>query len=201
MLEVKDATIAVGEQLLAERLSFTARDGELTCVTGPASSGKTVLLRTLMGFLPVREGFVSVDGELLTLRSSHVFRSLMLYLPQQMQQLRHQLCEPEAPQPDAESFGVWNQLLPQAVEVEQPEPLSPEEIFQLAQDELCRGAEKPIVIADEPAALLPPELGVRMLELLRREAEAGKTVLVASRLPLIVDHADLVIEMKKLNSV
>ena len=62
MLEVKDATIAVGERILAEGLSFIAKDGELTCITGSEGSGKTTLLRTLMGFLPVRNGFVSVDG-------------------------------------------------------------------------------------------------------------------------------------------
>ena len=66
MLEVKDATIAVGGQIIATGLSFMARDHQLTCITGPEGSGKTSLLRTLMGFLPVKSGFVSVDGELLT---------------------------------------------------------------------------------------------------------------------------------------
>ena len=64
MLEAKNITIAVGERVLVENLSFIANDGELTCITGAAGSGKTTLLRTLMGFLPVKDGFVSVDGEL-----------------------------------------------------------------------------------------------------------------------------------------
>ena len=84
MLEVKDATITVGGQVLAVGLSFMARDGELTCITGPEGSGKTSLLRTLMGFLPVGSGYVSVDGELLTVKSSQAFRRMMAYLPQQM---------------------------------------------------------------------------------------------------------------------
>ena len=60
MLEVKNVTIAVGERVVAEDLSFIANDGELTCITGDAASGKTTLIRTLMGFLPVKAGFVSV---------------------------------------------------------------------------------------------------------------------------------------------
>ena len=64
MLEVKDATITVGGKTLVRGLSFMVRDGQLTCVTGAEHSGKTTLLRTLMGFLPVDEGFVSIDGEL-----------------------------------------------------------------------------------------------------------------------------------------
>ena len=88
MLEVKNVTIAVGERVVAEDLSFIANDGELTCITGDAASGKTTLIRTLMGFLPVKAGFVSVDGELLTIYSSHAFREMMVYLPQDAQVLR-----------------------------------------------------------------------------------------------------------------
>ena len=197
MLEVKDATIAVGGQILATGLSFMARDGQLTCITGPEGSGKTSLLRTLMGFLPVSSGYVSVDGELLTVRSSQAFRRMMAYLPQQIQQLRHQLVPVEAPVFEADVFGVWNPLPSKAVEARKPAPLSPEEIMQLAEQTLQTATNKQIIIADEPAAQLTPELALRMLQLLRSQADAGKTVLIASRRPLLVDHADFVIEMNQ----
>ena len=198
MLEVKDATIAIGEKTLATGLSFTARDGQLTCVTGPAGSGKTTLLRTLTGFLPVKEGFVSVDGELLTVRSAHAFRSMMVYLPQQMQMLRHQLKDPEAPVCEADEYGVWNGLLP-AIEPEQMvKPLSPEEIFLLAGQTIREAGDKQILIADEPAAYLTPELTERMTALLLQQADMGKTVLVASRKPQLVAQAHQVIDLDTL---
>ena len=197
MLEVKDATIAVGGQILAAGLSFMARDGQLTCITGSEGSGKTSLLRTLMGFLPVSSGFVSVDGELLTVKSSQAFRRMMAYLPQQIQSLRHQLMPVEAPVCEAEEYGVWNALLPKAIEAVEPAPLSPEEIFQLAEQTLQETSGKQIIIADEPAALLTPELALRLLQLLRNLADDGKTVLIASRRPLLVEHADLIIEMNQ----
>lgn len=197
MLEVKDATIALEGRILATGLSFMARDGQITCVTGPEGSGKTTLLRTLMGFLPVSSGFVSVDGELLTVKSSQAFRRMMAYLPQQIQSLRHQLMPVEAPVCEAEEYGVWNALLPGAIEAVEPAPLSPEEIFQLAEQTLQETSGKQIIIADEPAALLTPELALRLLQLLRNLADDGKTVLIASRRSLLVEHADLIIEMNQ----
>ena len=195
MLEFKDATIKVGEWILPMRLSFIARDGEVTCVMGPEASGKTTLIRTLMGFLPVNEGFVSVDGELLTIHSSHAFRQMMAYLPQQIQLLAHQLRVPEPEEPEAEEFAVWNDLMAAANKESTPEPLNAEEIVMLAEQTLKEAADKPIVIADEPTAFLTPELTMRMMELLRKQAEAGKTVLVTTRKPQVADYADHVIKL------
>ena len=67
----------------------------------------------------------------------------------------------------------------------------------LAEQTLGQASDKPIVIADEPAACLTAELESRMLELLRGQAAAGKTVLIASRRPLLVGNADQVIELKQ----
>lgn len=197
MLEYKDATIKIGEQVLATNFSFIAKDGELTCVTGNEGSGKSVLLKTLMGFLPVSEGFVSVDGELLTIHSAHAFRKMMVYLPQQMQLLGHALRAPEPFDSEADEFAVWNALLPSAVKEEVPEALNAEDIFALAEKTLKDAADKPVVIADEPTALLTPELTMCMIELLRQQAKAGKTVLIASRKPQVIDYADQVIRLEK----
>ena len=199
MLEVKDATIVIGEKTLAQGLSFTARDGQLTCITGSEGSGKTTLIRTLMGFLPVKEGFVSVDGELLTVRSAPAFRTMMVYLPQQMQMLRHQLMPPEAPACEPDEQTVWEPLLPsQEDRIGEVAPLSPDEIFFLASETLQQATDKPIVIADEPAAHLTFELTQRMLERLRQQAETGKTVLIASRRAEIIANADQIIDLDRL---
>lgn len=196
MLEVKDATIRVGDKTLMSGLSFIAKDGQMTCVKGSSGSGKSALIRTLMGFLPVGEGFVSVDGELLTIRSASAFRQMMIYLPQNMQLLRRQLYEPEYTDGDDPEYGVWDNLLPEIQEESKAEPLTPEEIFSLAEKTLKEGGEKPIVIADEPAAMLTPELAERMLALLLEQARMGKTVVVASRRPEIIANADKVIEVE-----
>lgn len=195
MLEVKNVTIAVGERVLTENLSFIANDGELTCITGDVASGKTTLIRTLMGFLPVKEGFVSVDGELLTIYSSHAFREMMVYLPQDAQALRIPQEEAEAPEDEADEYAVWNEVLPTA-EIAQPKaPLTADELMLLATQTLQESVEKPIVIADEPTALLSSEQSYRLMGLLQQLAEQGKTVVVTSRDPMVIDRADKVIKI------
>ena len=77
-------------------------------------------------------------------------------------------------------------------------PLSADEIFRLAAETLQQATDKPIVIADEPAAHLTFELTQRMLELLRQQAEAGKTVLIASRKAEVIVNADQIIDLDRL---
>ena len=197
MLEVKDATIAVSGKVLVKNLSFIADDGKITCITGPEGSGKTTFLRTLMGFLPVTDGFVSVDGELLTVQSAPAFRKMMCYLPQNIDLLRNQLYQPQPPQVEADEYGVWNGILPSATEIPKTEPLSPEEVLRLAEATIAEATNKPILVADEPASHLSPELTPQMLQLLQQQAAKGKCVLIASRNPQLITYAHHVIDLNQ----
>ena len=78
MLELHNVTI--GQQIRG--LSATVGDGKVLSITGSQGKGKTTLLRVLLGFLSVDEGHISIDGELLTLRSAPWFRKQMAYVPQ-----------------------------------------------------------------------------------------------------------------------
>ena len=82
MLELKDATLTIHERQYFKRLSFMAMAGQLTCITGPSGAGKTLLVRVMLGFIPLDEGMVNVNGSVLTPLSAPIFRKMMAYLPQ-----------------------------------------------------------------------------------------------------------------------
>ena len=80
MLELLNITI--GEVI--KDLSLTIPDGQLLSVVGDKGTGKTTLLRAILGFLSVDKGHISIDGELLTPLSAPYFRRQMAYVPQRL---------------------------------------------------------------------------------------------------------------------
>ena len=62
MIELHNVTI--GERI--RNVSATVENGQLLCLTGAAGTGKTTLVRAIMGFIPIDGGHISIDGELLT---------------------------------------------------------------------------------------------------------------------------------------
>ena len=75
--------VTIGQQIRG--LSATVSEGKVLSIMGSQGKGKTTLLRALMGFLPIDEGHISIDGELLTPLSAPWFRKQMAYVPQHLE--------------------------------------------------------------------------------------------------------------------
>lgn len=62
MIEVRELTRRYGALLAVDRLSFTAREGEVLGLLGPNAAGKTTTMRVVTGYLSPTAGEVTVGG-------------------------------------------------------------------------------------------------------------------------------------------
>ena len=63
---VKSANIYQGDNLILSDVNFTVERGEFVYLVGKTGTGKSSLLKTLYGELPLREGSATVAGYDLT---------------------------------------------------------------------------------------------------------------------------------------
>jgi phospholipid/cholesterol/gamma-HCH transport system ATP-binding protein len=62
-LEVRDLRKSFGTQTVLNGVSFQVKPGEIFVVMGPSGSGKSVLLRHLMGLEPADAGEILINGQ------------------------------------------------------------------------------------------------------------------------------------------
>ncbi len=153
MLELLSVTI--GQQIRS--LSFTVNDGNLVTVTGPSGSGKTTLLRAILGLIPIDEGYISIDGELVTPLSAPYFRRNIAYVPQDLM----------IPQDYHE--GVFEQWQEQS---------SDDRYLLLLHHAIQSG--KSLVLVDEPRQMLTEDASRQVDNILLEASRNGMTILAVN---------------------
>jgi branched-chain amino acid transport system ATP-binding protein len=83
-LEVNALTSGYGEAIVVRGVSITVAPGEIVALLGKNGMGKSTLLKTVMGFLPAREGRVVLHGQDVTGTPPHrIARQAIAYTPQE----------------------------------------------------------------------------------------------------------------------
>src|SRR6476646_6174546 len=59
---VRDLSVGFGEKTVLDHLSLDVRRGEILGLVGASGGGKSVLLRTIIGRIPKRQGHIEVVG-------------------------------------------------------------------------------------------------------------------------------------------
>ncbi|MBE0433368.1 ATP-binding cassette domain-containing protein [candidate division WOR-3 bacterium] len=62
MIDVRNLSKAFDSLIVLDNVSFTVNDANLVVVLGPSGTGKSVLLKSMLGVLPVDRGEVLFDG-------------------------------------------------------------------------------------------------------------------------------------------
>jgi phospholipid/cholesterol/gamma-HCH transport system ATP-binding protein len=63
IIQVSDLLLAYGSKTIVEHLSFSVNAGEIFIIAGGSGSGKSTILKALIGLLPPVEGKVLIDGQ------------------------------------------------------------------------------------------------------------------------------------------
>lgn len=83
-LEISALTSGYGEAIVVRGVSMTVAPGEIVALLGKNGMGKSTLLKTVMGFLPAREGRVMLHGRDVTGQPPYrIARQAIAYTPQE----------------------------------------------------------------------------------------------------------------------
>lgn len=211
MLAVRDLQFSYrrGSEELFDGLTTTFSEGAITAVTGPSGRGKSTLLYVLGLLLRPISGAVNIGGteasnlpddessRLRATRIGFVFqdsaldpsRTILdaviepaLYAGQSASQTRPRALEL------LESFGLVHRA------THRPGQISGGQSQRVA---LCRAmvTDPDIILADEPTGNLDVTNSAVVLNALRNASSLGRTVVIATHDPYVVDQADEVLEL------
>ncbi|WP_313181286.1 ABC transporter ATP-binding protein [Lacrimispora sp.] len=191
------------ERMILEDITFQVNKGDILCLLGPNGTGKTTLLRCLLGFGKMKSGSIRIDGKEMSSSVSPRRRArMMAYVPQSsgitfpyeafevvlMGRLSHL------------SLGGSPTEKDRSVARESMERMGILELEHTLFQELSGGERQMVLVAralaqqsdilvmDEPTANLDYGNQVKMLRVIKKLSAQGYTVLMTSHFP---EHAFL----------
>ncbi len=194
-------------RVVADQLNLTLNEGDVVCLLGANGTGKSTLLRTLIGMQPPLAGRVLLDGvDLSTLKPRDIARRISVVLTERIEvgqlSVYHLVALGRYP------YTNWiGQLTPHDEEViqraltaVQAEQLAGRFVHELSDGERQRvmvaralAQEPHVMVLDEPMAFLDLPRRIEMMRLLRRLAHEMRQAVILSihDLDLAIRTADL----------
>ena len=81
-LSVNGAVCGYRSKTILSGISFDVSSGEILCLLGPNGVGKTTLFKTILGFLQLKGGSITVDGDDIRRWPRRKFAQAIGYVPQ-----------------------------------------------------------------------------------------------------------------------
>jgi putative ABC transport system ATP-binding protein len=199
VIQVKNITVAYGDLVAVDDVSFDVPPGFVLAVSGPSGAGKSSLLWAIAGAVEVLTGKVEVDGLVISGRPAAAAHGVVL-IPQgnglaRVLTARENLTIPllaNGKDPD-ETYVVVESAL-KAVGLEESGDHLVEELSGGEQQRVAvaRGIAQQgrVILADESTSELDSTNRERVLDLLRSQANQGTAVVIATHDPTVADAAD-----------
>ncbi|HBS02988.1 MAG TPA: ABC transporter ATP-binding protein [Firmicutes bacterium] len=191
IIEIRHLTKDYGEGRGVFDVSFSVHQGECFGFLGPNGAGKSTTIRHLMGFSVPDSGETLLRGQN-SLKNREVIMQGVSYIPGEVA-LPSALKGSEVIQEQRRLKGVADTaLLDWLIKTFEYDPTLYCKEMSLGMKRktaiICAFMSDPdIIIMDEPSSGLDPEMQERFVELVEKEKERGKTILLSSHIFQEVD--------------
>ena len=191
MIEIKNISINFGDLLLFRHLNLHVNRGESVCVCGDSGSGKTSILKAVLGFVPISEGVIKVDGVEMTPRNADFVRRKIAWIPQELalpsEWVSDMVRMPFELKANRETGFSMERLLDNFALLGLEEELYHKRVHEVSGGQRQRimlavteVLNKSILIVDEPTSALDPSSCDRVIDFFRSLCGKGMTVLAVS---------------------
>lgn len=202
MIRLQEVNKSFGKHHVLRDISLEIPKGQATGIVGPNGSGKTTMIKTILGLVKPDSGTITVGD--VKLNGNFSYRKLIGYMPQlarypenmRVQELFafiKKLRDNEASNEDEliEYFGLGSEL-------DKPLRVLSGGYRQKVGASLALMFDPEILILDEPTAGLDPKSSFMFKEIVKKRKEAGKTVLltshIMSEIEELTDHLVFLLE-------
>ncbi len=185
-LELAGLRSGYGEAVIVRDVELAINPGEIFVLLGKNGMGKSTLLKTIMGFLPILAGRVKLFGEDITGAPPHrIARRAIAYTPQEQalfqdlsveENLRLALTEDALMKPGLERIAAYFPFVPQRLK-QRAGTLSGGEQKMLLVARALMSRPK-LMLIDEITEGLQPSVIEKLASVLRAEREQSQTAIL-----------------------
>ena len=197
MLQIENASIAYGNDILFSGFNLQLERGEIASISGPSGCGKSSLLNAILGFTPLKEGRIVLNGILLDKGNVDVVRKQTAWIPQELAlPLEWVKANRGTPFSETRLFACFEDLgLEQELYYKRVNEISGGQ-RQRMMIAVASMIGKPLTIVDEPTSALDSGSAENVLSFFRRQTENGSAILTVSHDKRFANGCDRHIIMK-----
>jgi iron complex transport system ATP-binding protein len=188
VISVKSISVSRSAKAVIKDFSSEFKAGTITAIIGPNGCGKSTLLAAIAGDLPLASGTISLnERDVLSYQIAELAKLRSVVLQQPAFNLAFTVSEVLAMARSADSTLASESAAITKLAIED---LADRKVTQLSGGERQRVAialaiavDAPALLLDEPLAAQDVESTQRIIELLKSEAKAGKTIILVAHVP------------------
>ncbi len=201
MLQIENAGIAYGNNVLFSGFNLLLNKGEIVSISGPSGCGKTSLLNAILGFVPLKEGRIILNGILLNKENVDKVRKQIAWIPQELalplEWVRDMVQLPFGLKANRSTAFSESRLFACFEDLGLERELYDKRVNEISGGQRQRMMiavasmiGKPLIIVDEPTSALDSGSSEKVISFFRKQAEKGSAVLTVSHDKRFADGCD-----------